>query len=117
MFAIPGSIHSAQARGCHALIRQGAKLVETIQDVLDELKLSSTPDSIAAHADSISANGQNSTEDPLLTALGYDPVGLDALVARTGIAAAHLQVQLLELELDNQVARLPGGLFQRIAHT
>lgn len=117
VFAIPGSIHSAQARGCHALIRQGAKLVETIQDVLDELKLSSTPDSIASHADSISANGQNSTEDPLLTALGYDPVGLDALVARTGIAAAHLQVQLLELELDNQVARLPGGLFQRIAHT
>ncbi|WP_367848471.1 DNA-processing protein DprA [Rhodoferax sp. WC2427] len=117
VFAIPGSIHSAQARGCHALIRQGAKLVETIQDVLDELKLSSTPDSIAAHADAISASGPKDTENPLLTALGYDPVGLDALVARTGIATSQLQVQLLELELDNQVARLPGGLFQRIAHS
>ena len=117
VFAIPGSIHSAQARGCHALIKQGAKLVENIEDVLDELKLSKTPDLIAAHADTASAIGQNSTENPLLTALGYDPVGLDALVARTGIAASHLQVQLLELELDNRVARLPGGLFQRIAHT
>lgn len=117
VFAIPGSIHSAQARGCHALIKQGAKLVENIQDVLDELKLPSTPDLIATHADTTSANDQNSTENPLLTSLGYDPVGLDALVARTGIAAAQLQVQLLELELDNQVARLPGGLFQRMAHT
>nr|WP_315244465.1 DNA-processing protein DprA [uncultured Albidiferax sp.] len=117
VFAIPGSIHSSQARGCHALIRQGAKLVENIQDVLDELKLSRTPDSIAARANAVSVSNQNGTENPLLTALGYDPVGLDALVARTGIAASRLQVQLLELELDNQVARLPGGLFQRMAHT
>jgi DNA processing protein len=115
VFAIPGSIQSAQARGCHALIKQGAKLVENIQDVLDELQLSKTPDSIAASADGISANGQNGIESPLLTAMGFDPVNLDALVARTGIAAAQLQVQLLELELDNQVARLPGGLFQRMA--
>lgn len=117
VFAIPGSIHSAQARGCHALIKQGAKLVENIQDVLDELKPSSTPDLIATNADLISASSQNSPENPLLAALGYDPVGLDALVARTGIAASQLQVQLLELELDNHVARLPGGLFQRMAHT
>lgn len=117
VFAIPGSIHSAQARGCHALIKQGAKLVENIQDVLDELKLSQTPDLIASDADAVSTNDPNSIENPLLTALGYDPVGLDALVARTGIAASQLQVHLLELELDNQVARLPGGLFQRVAHT
>ncbi|WP_295954499.1 DNA-processing protein DprA [Rhodoferax sp.] len=117
VFAIPGSIHSAQARGCHALIKQGAKLVENIQDVLDELKLSSTPNLIATHVDSTCISGQNGTENLLLMALGYDPVGLDALVARTGIAASQLQVQLLELELGNQVARLPGGLFQRIAHT
>ncbi|MBC7681132.1 MAG: DNA-protecting protein DprA [Ferruginibacter sp.] len=117
VFAIPGSIHSAQARGCHALIKQGAKLVENIQDVLDELKLSITPDLIATHTDLLSATGQNGTENTLLTALGYDPVGLDALVARTGITASQLQVQLLELELDNHVARLPGGLFQRMAQT
>jgi DNA processing protein len=117
VFAIPGSIHSAQARGCHALIKQGAKLVENIQDVLDELQPLRTPDLIAAKADLESVDGEDGTENPLLTALGYDPTGLDALVARTGIAAPQLQVQLLELELDNQVARLPGGLFQRIAHT
>jgi DNA processing protein len=117
VFAIPGSIQSAQARGCHALIKQGAKLVENIQDVLDELQLAKTPDFIATSAYATSAGGQNGTENPLLTALGYDPVDLDALVARTGIAAAQLQVQLLELELDSQVGRLPGGLFQRIAHT
>ncbi|SDO79023.1 DNA protecting protein DprA [Rhodoferax sp. OV413] len=114
VFAIPGSIHAPQARGCHALIKQGAKLVENIQDVLDELQLQSTTDLIAASADTESAEGQNNAENPLLMALGFDPVGLDALVARTGIAPAQLQVQLLELELDNQVARLPGGLFQRM---
>ena len=53
----------------------------------------------------------------LLAALGFDPAGLDALVARTGVDAATLQVRLLELELDGLVARLPGGLFQRIAST
>jgi len=112
VFAIPGSIHAPQARGCHALIKQGAKLVENIQDVLDELH---TPNLIAATADPYCANALKDPEHPLLDALGFDPVGLDALVARTGITAALLQVQLLELELDNQVARMPGGLFQRIA--
>ena len=114
VFAIPGSIHAPQARGCHALIKQGAKLVETVQDVLDELHLPSTPH-LATSDNAEGANGgEEPKENPLLTALGYDPVGLDALVARTGIAPAQLQVQLLELELDNLVARLPGGLFQRI---
>ncbi len=117
VFAIPGSIQSAQSRGCHALIKQGAKLVENIQDVLDELQLAKTPDLIAALADSVCPEGTKDPETPLLSALGYDPVDLDALVARTGISAAQLQVQLLELELDNQVARLPGGLFQRMART
>jgi DNA processing protein len=56
-------------------------------------------------------------EEPLLARMGLRPVGLDALVARTGISAALLQVRLLELELDNQVARLPGGLFQRTVAT
>ncbi len=115
VFAIPGSIQSPQARGCHALIKQGAKLVESMQDVLDELQPSITIKKIAGDAVSTSATSQNHAENPLLSALGYDPVGLDALGARTGIDAAKLQVQLLELELDNQVARLPGGLFQRIA--
>jgi DNA processing protein len=109
VFAIPGSIHSPQSRGCHALLRQGAKLVESAQDVLEDLRfvLPSAP----APALAEEAEG----EDPLLHALGFDPVGLDALIARTGIPAPLLQAQLLELELAGRVARLPGGLFQRIA--
>lgn len=109
VFAIPGSIHSPQARGCHALLRQGAKLVESAQDVLEELRLAPrTP--VAAQDEA-----PEGEPDPLLEAMGYDPVTLDALIARTGIPAPRLQAMLLELELAGHVARLPGGLFQRVA--
>lgn len=119
VFAIPGSIHTSQSHGCHALIKQGAKLVESAQDVLEELRLpeEAPPSSskfIADHAASTPGNSQKFIENPLLDALGFDPVGLDALLARTGIEAATLQIRLLELELEGAVARLPGGLFQRI---
>ncbi len=118
VFAIPGSIHSPQSRGCHALLKQGAKLVECAQDVLEELpsmkSLVRSEKSGALQADASSdAEPEPSPEDRLLEALGYDPVGLDALVARTGCSPAELQARLLELELDGAVARLPGGLFQR----
>jgi len=121
VMAIPGSIHSAQSKGCHALIKQGAKLVESAQDVLEELRLpaalaqtsldlntSDAPDSDQADASSADVD-----ERALLRALGHDPVGLDALQARCGWPTAQLQAQLLELELMGQVSRLPGGLFQR----
>ena len=111
VFAIPGSIHSPQSRGCHALIRQGAKLVESAQDILEELLLPVA----GAPATSGAAQDAAAPEDTLLEHLGHDPVSLDALVARTGETTAHLQVRLLELELEGQVARLPGGLFQRQA--
>jgi DNA processing protein len=107
VFAIPGSIHSAQSRGCHALLKQGAKLVETAQDVLEELAPDARPASLPAAPNARAAA-------PLLEALGFDPVTLDALVDRTGISAAVLQAQLLDLELDGHLARLPGGLFQRL---
>lgn len=110
VFAIPGSIHSPQSRGCHALIRQGAKLVETAQDVLEELHWPAGTD--AAPAPSPSAAPAD--PDGLLAALGADPVSLDALQARTGLDTPTLQARLLELELDGQVGRLPGGLFQRL---
>ncbi len=121
VFAIPGSIHSPQSRGCHALLKQGAKLVETAQDVLEELKLplAHMSDRASARALRAAANDEtdaNSESNALLEALGFDPVSLDALIARTGISAAELQARLLELELSDEVARLPGGLFQRIAH-
>lgn len=106
VFAIPGSIHSPQSRGCHALIKQGAKLVESADDVLGELDWKARPAALALpESDSI--------HDPLLDALGHDPATLDALGARTGLGAAELNARLMELELDGLVARLPGGLFQR----
>lgn len=118
VFAIPGSIHAAQARGCHALIKQGAKLVESAQDVLDELKLDlivpCASDSIAPEPMITPLADQNKPEAAVLAALGDDPVGLDALQARCGLDAARLQTGLMLLELDGQVARLAGGLFQRL---
>ncbi len=109
VFAIPGSIHSPHARGCHALLRQGAKLVESAQDVLEDLRY------VLPAAPTPAPGEEPEGENALLDAMGFDPMGLDALIARTGIPAALLQAQLLELELAGQVARLPGGLFQRLA--
>jgi DNA processing protein len=112
VFAIPGSIHSTQSRGCHALIRLGAKLVETAQDVLEEM-----PD-LAAPArpkpPNTTAPDITCGEDPLLQAMGLDPVSLDALQARTGLDIALLQARLMSLELEGLVSRLPGGLIQRL---
>ena len=108
VFAIPGSIHSPQARGCHALIRQGAKLVESAQDILEDLHI------VPARTEGEVSNESSGNEDPLLEAMGYDPVSLDALQARTGLDTAHLQARLLELELQGDVGRLPGGLLQRL---
>ena len=111
VFAIPGSIHSPQSRGCHALIKQGAKLVEVAQDVLEELNLSIAAPATGNH----DAAADPQAGDSLIAALGFDPVSLDALQARTGLDTARLQASLLELELSGQVVRLPGGLFQRLA--
>jgi len=112
VLAIPGSIHSAQAKGCHALIKQGAKLVESAQDVLEELRM---PDPFAQVPLALAPTAApTETEDELLSAMGHDTVGLDALQARCGWPTARLQAQLLELELMGQVGRLPGGLFQRM---
>ena len=111
VMAIPGSIHATQSKGCHLLIKQGAKLVESAQDVLEELHL---PEPVAQVPLAFTSTTEDLPEDELLTALGHDPVSLDALQARCGLPTARLQAQLLELELLGQVARLPGGLFQRM---
>ena len=116
VFAIPGSIHAPQSRGCHALIRQGAKLVESTQDILEELPaLAGDTGSSATATRATAETPEPDQEDGLLAQMGYAPVSLDALCARTGHDAAHLQAALLELELMGRVGRLPGGLFQRIA--
>lgn len=111
VFAIPGSIHAPQSRGCHALIRQGAKLVESAQDILEDLRYVLPP----ADARRSPASATETPPDcPLLQALGFDPIGFDALQARTGMDTATLQARLLEWELDGLVQRLPGGRFQRL---
>ncbi|GAB2808540.1 DNA-processing protein DprA [Comamonas piscis] len=117
VFAIPGSIHAPQSKGCHALIRQGAKLVESVEDILEELPAlgAATPAAPAMPATETTPGPAVPEEPGLLQALGFDPVDLDTLCSRTGIDIASLQIQLLELELKGQVARLPGGLFQRLA--
>jgi len=109
VFAIPRSIHAPQSRGCHALIRQGAKLVETAQDILEELQL---PHPAPVHGE-MTNDAEPLADDPLMQALGFDPIGIDALVERTGMDAASVQARLLELELAGSVARLPGARFQR----
>jgi DNA processing protein len=113
VFAIPGSIHAPQSRGCHALIRQGAKLVESAQDILEDLRIAEPRSLVAAPAEM----HEDDEPDALLDALGFEPVSLDALQARTGLDTAHLQARLLELELDGAIGRLPGGLFQRLGQT
>ena len=110
VFAIPGSIHSPQSKGCHALLKQGAKLVETAQDIIEELRGSSPAQAVLP----LSPVAPAAPTDPLLEALGHDPVTMDALIARTGWPAAELSARLMALELDGLAARLPGGLYQRI---
>ena len=118
VFAIPGSIHSALAKGCHKLIKEGAKLVESAADVLEELRMSplatartvAPPPAISA---AVSVAGQS-----LLAAMAHEPAGADTLArlyeAEPGGEPGELSLVLLELELCGQVERLPGGLFQRI---
>lgn len=109
VFAIPGSIDSPFSKGCHRLIRDGAKLVETAADVLEELGLGgSAPRRTAPpHADAGDPCGR------VLAALGHDPAGVDALVARSGLPADVVTAVLVELELGGRVALLPGGIYQR----
>ena len=118
VFAIPGSIHATQAKGCHALIKHGAKLVESAQDILEEwlpgTLFAASSSGTAAPSDPGQIPADDTPPGSLLAALGFDPVGLDALLARTGLPTANLQAQLMALEIDGQVARLPGGLFQRL---
>jgi DNA processing protein len=103
VFAIPGSIHSPQSKGCHALIKQGAKLVESAQDILEELGYRTDP-----------AKQAVTSEHPLFLHLGFDPLDAESLSQRCGLTIGELSAILLQLELDGHIASLPGGLYQRI---
>ena len=116
VFAIPGSIHNPLARGCHALIRQGAALVETAHDILAEIGPlagvpTPPPDALPPTAeDAPEADGDYRK---LLDTLAHDPCGVDALAARTGLTAAEVSSMMLILELQGVVESLPGGRFAR----
>ncbi len=109
VFAIPGSIHSPVARGCHKLIKQGAKLVETAQDILEEFG------NVPAHVDEMAIDPSAEDESTIIAALGHDPCSLDDLAERTGLAAEQLLAELLGLELAGRIATLPGNRYQRLA--
>jgi len=118
VFAIPGSIHNPMARGCHRLLRQGAKLVETVDDVFAELGvllagLRAEAQSEAPDAQRVSGHLLDKDYEILLDALGFAPASIDSLVARSGLAADAVASMLLILELDGRVAQQPGGLFCR----
>jgi DNA processing protein len=109
VFAIPGSIHSPLSKGCHKLIKQGAKLVDDARDILEELGFcaaTESPPPAAPPSDSDAAK--------LLDCLGYDSCDVDLLAARSGLTAERLYAILLQMELDGRIASLPGGRFQRI---
>lgn len=105
VFAVPGSIHAPQSKGCHLLIKQGAKLVETAQDVLEELGMSFAP-ALPPKA--------GADDSQLLTAIGEEPVDIDTLSNRCGLTVSELSAMLLTLELNGAIAVLPGGLYQRL---
>ena len=105
VFAMPGSIHSPVSKGCHQLIKQGAKLVERMQDILEEFGGKGVPE----------PPEMATPPSPLLESMGYDPVGMDALIERSGLSSESLSAMLLLLELEGKVAPLPGGRYQRIA--
>jgi DNA processing protein len=111
VYAIPGSIQSPLARGCHELIRQGAKLVETAADILEDRKSFYLPSNPPENPPFAPASGR--CDNDLLKIIGYDPVSLNVLAARAGLDTATINAQLLTLELDGQVEMLAGGLVRR----
>ena len=118
VFAIPGSIHNAVARGCHRLLRQGARLVETVDDIFDELapilgNLSSFVSAPASNDMGRVDARLDKDYEILLDALGFEPASLDAIVSRTGLQTGAVASMLLILELDGRVQQQPGGLYSR----
>ncbi len=114
VMAIPGSIHSPLSKGCHALIKQGAKLIENTQDILDELNYFPLISNENLDKGKEFTTGQSTKNTVLLKHLGYDAVDINTLCVRSGLTAEVVSAMLLTLELDGQVSSLPGGCYQRI---
>ena len=121
VFAVPGSIHSPLSRGCHELIKGGAKLTETADDILRELNFSAFFDNDLRPADAASQRlrriaGLDKDHKILLDALGFDPVDLDKLIVRTGFKPEAVSSMMLILELEGHVQAAPGGRYSRVAN-
>ncbi|SFU55794.1 DNA protecting protein DprA [Nitrosomonas eutropha] len=120
VMAIPGSIHSPLSKGCHALIKQGAKLVENIQDILDELNHQPVQQIESTRADhnetggSASTNGDCIDDAGLLIYFDYDAIDIDTLCTRSGLTVEMVSAMLLTLELEGRIGSLPGGKYQRV---
>jgi DNA processing protein len=107
VFALPGSIHSPLAKGCHSLLKEGAKLVECAEDILDELDI--------AHEAPVGENlSERGHRDPFLEAMGASPLSLDEIAERTGESASATAARLSLLELEGRIATIAGGFFQRL---
>jgi DNA processing protein len=117
VFAVPGSIHSPLSKGCHALIKSGAKLAESAEDVLSELSAfgrGGIASSRAVPAAAPAARPAGVADEPLLACMGFDPADIDSLCMRAGLPAEKVSAELLRLELAGRVTVLPGGLYQRL---
>jgi DNA processing protein len=114
VFAVPGSIHSPLSKGCHALIKSGAKLVEAAEDVLAELAAFRRTGFASTRAPAPVDAAAAKSDSPLLAHMGFEPVDVDSLCARAGLSAERVSAELLQLELAGRVAALPGGLYQRL---
>lgn len=112
MFAIPGSIHSPLSKGCHLLIKQGAKLAESAQDILEELAYPGTARTQPVQASAASSVAVQYPQ--VLQHMGHDAVDIETLAQRCQLDMAALHMQLLALELDGHAEMLPGGLYRRI---
>ncbi len=118
VFAIPGSIHNPMARGCHRLIREGARLAESVDDVFADLEVMTetlkqvSAETASGGTEKLPANTQHAA---LLDAMGFEPVGIDTIAARAGLTIAEVSSMLLILELEDQVESLPGGRYSRLA--
>jgi DNA processing protein len=115
VFAIPGSIHSPVTKGCHQLIKQGAKLVETTQDILEELKNMLPSDSPYGLSSNLHIEEEAASEaNTVLTCMGFDPINFETLRALSGLTTEALSSMLMVLELESKIATLTGGKYQRL---
>jgi DNA processing protein len=115
VFAIPGSIHSPMSKGCHQLIKQGAKLVDCLQDILDELDISNEPAAQTLSGSNSATENTIASDNPLLKLVGYEPIELENLVRLSGLTVNEVSSMLMLLELEGSVASLAGGKYQKLS--